>query len=173
MSIVKKHRAPVLAGATVFVLVSLLVLPGSAAPRTKSTDQRFITDAIQGDMAEVQMGKLAQEKGQSEKVKQFGQMLERDHSEHLQQAQQIAGKNGLKAPTEPNGKQQRAYQKLSSLSGRKFETAFAKDMVRDHQQDVSKYQKEANSNSDLADFARQTVPVLQKHLQSAEDLTHQ
>ena len=98
-------------------------------------------------------------------------MLEEDHSEHLQKAQQIAEKNGLKAPSEPNAMQQRAYQKLSALPAGKFDAAFARDMVRDHEKDVSKFRKEANSRSDLADFAKQTVPVLEKHLQAAEALT--
>jgi putative membrane protein len=141
--------------------------------RARSNDQRFMTEAIQGDLSEVKMGKLAQEKGQGDNVKQFGKMLEQDHLEHLQKAKKIADKTGLKTPTEPNAKQQRMYQKLGSLSGSKFDTAFARDMVSDHEKDIGKYRKEANSSSDVADFAKQTVPVLQKHLQAAEALTRQ
>jgi putative membrane protein len=44
-------------------------------------------------------------------------------------------------------------------------------MVEDHEKDIAKYRKEAKSGSGIADFAKQTVPVLQKHLQAAEDLT--
>jgi putative membrane protein len=168
----KMHRSSLLIVAAVFALSTWpAVSPTEAAPRAKGNDQRFMTEAIQGDLAEVKMGKLAQEKGQGDNVKQFGKMLEQDHADHLQKAQQLADKNGLKAPTEPNAKQQRAYEKLSGLSGSKFDAAFARDMVNDHEMDVSKYRKEANSNSDLADFAKQTVPVLQKHLQAAEALT--
>jgi putative membrane protein len=172
MLVGKIYRSPLPVGAAAFALATLFALsPSTAAPRAKSNDQRFMTEAIQGDLSEVKMGRLAQEKGQGDNVKQFGKMLEQDHSEHLQQAQQIADKNGLKAPTEPNRKQQRAYEKLSGLSGSKFDTAFARDMVRDHEQDISKYRKEANSKSDLTEFAKQTVPVLQKHLHAAETLT--
>lgn len=166
------HRSSLLIVAAAFALSTWFPLsPTAAAPRTKSNDQRFMTEAIQGDLSEVKMGKLAQEKGQGDNVKQFGKMLEQDHSEHLQKAQQIAGKDGLKAPTEPSAKQQRTYQRLSGLSGSNFDAAFARDMVNDHEKDISKYRKEANSNSDLADFAEQTVPVLEKHLQAAQALT--
>jgi putative membrane protein len=168
----KMHRSSLLFVAAAFALSTWFVFsPAQAAARSKSNDQHFMTEAIQGDLSEVKMGKLAQEKGQGDNVKQFGKMLEQDHSEHLQKAQQIADKNGLKAPTEPNPKQQRTYQRLSGLSGSKFDAAFARDMVSDHEKDISKYRKEANSNSDLADFAKQTVPVLEKHLQAAEALT--
>jgi putative membrane protein len=169
MFIKKMHRPPMLILAAIFTWFALS--PSDAAPRAKSKDQHFMTEAIQGDLSEVMMGKLAQEKGQGDSVKQFGKMLEQDHSEHLQKARQIADKNGLKAPTEPSAKQQRMYEKLSGLSGSKFDAAFARDMVSDHEQDISKYRKEATSNSDLADFAKETVPVLQKHLQAAEALT--
>ncbi|MGH6678450.1 MAG: DUF4142 domain-containing protein [Bradyrhizobium sp.] len=130
-----------------------------------------MTEAIQGDLAEVNMGKLAQEKGQTDRVKQFGQMLEQDHSANLQQARQVASQNGLNAPSEPNAMQRRLYIKLKGLPDNKFDAPFARDMVRDHEKDIGKYRKEAKSDSPLADFAKQTVPVLQKHLRAAEALT--
>ena len=172
MSVGKIGRSSLLVSLVAFTFAtSFVVSPGTAASRAKDSDQRFLTEAIQGDMSEVKMGKLAQEKGQSDNVKQFGKMLEQDHSDHLQQAQQLADKNGLKPPTEPSTKQKRTYQKLSGLPDSKFDAAFARDMVTDHQKDISKYQTEANSSSQLADFAKQTVPVLQKHLQAAQALT--
>jgi putative membrane protein len=89
MLVGKIYRSPLPVGAAAFALATLFVLsPSTAAPRAKSSDQRFMTEAIQGDLSEVKMGKLAQEKGQGDHVKQFGKMLEQDHSEHLQQAQQ-------------------------------------------------------------------------------------
>jgi putative membrane protein len=174
MSIRKLHGSDLLRGAAACAVFIGLTLSASAAERhgkSASADQHFLTEAIQGDLAEVNMGKLAQQKGQSDRVKQFGQMLEQDHSEHLQKAQQIASQSGLQAPSEPTAMQQSTYQKLNSMPADKFDAAFARDMVRDHEKDIGKYRKEANSGSDLADFAKQTVPVLEKHLQSAEALT--
>ncbi len=119
------------------------------------------------------MGKLAEQKGQRQAVKQFGQMLEQDHSQHLQKAKDMAQQTGVTAPSEPNAKQRKMHDRLSKLSGRRFDRQFAQTMVRDHKSDIEKYQKEAKSNGPLADFAQQTVPTLQKHLQSAENLTGQ
>jgi putative membrane protein len=143
-----------------------------AAPKDASArkDQHFMAQAIQGDLSEIQMGKLAQEKGQSDQVKDFGKTLEQDHSEHLQKAQQMAQQDGFDAPAEPNAKQKATYERMSGMSGRMFDAAFARDMVRDHEKDIRDYEKEANSGSRLADFARQTVPVLKKHLEIAQSL---
>jgi len=136
--------------------------------KASKADQAFMKEAIQGDLAEVQMGQLAQEKGQSQEVKQFGKMLQQDHGQHLQQAQQMAQRIGVTPPTDPNAKQKAMHDKLSKMSGAQFDKAFAQDMVKDHKEDIAKYQKEAKSKGPLAEFAQQTVPVLQKHLKTAQ-----
>ena len=145
---------------------------GSTAGEHKASkaDQKFMTEAIQGDLAEIQVGKLAQQKGQSDEVKQFGKMLEQDHSEHLQKAQSEAQQLGVNAPSEPSAKQKSAYEKLSKASDARFDREFKQAMIKDHKEDIAKYQKEAKSKGPLADFAQQTLPVLEKHLKTAEQL---
>ncbi len=140
--------------------------PGTLA----KADQNFLNDSIQGDLAEIDVGKLAQQKGNTQDVKQFGQMLEQDHSQHLQKAKQTAQQMGLTAPSEPNAKQKKTYDRLSKLSGTQFDQQFAQDAISDHKQDISKFEKEAKSTGPLADFAQQTLPTLQKHLQTAQSL---
>lgn len=136
-------------------------------------DQNFLNKAMEGDLAEINMGKLAQQKGQSQDVKQFGQMLEQDHSQHLEKAKQTAQQMGFTPPTEPNAKQKKTYDQLSKLSGAQFDRQFAQDMVKDHKEAISTFGKQAKSKGPLADFAQQTVPTLQKHLRTAESLTGQ
>lgn len=140
----------------------------ASAQKLSKADQSFLKEAIQGDLAEAQMGQLAQQKGQSEDVKQFGQMLQQDHGQHLKQAQQLAQQDGMTPPREPSREAKREHDKLSKLSGARFDKAFAKDAVADHKKDIAKYQKEAERNGPLAQFAQQTLPVLQKHLQAAQ-----
>ena len=79
-------------------------------------DQSFLDDAVQGDLSEINMGKLAQQKGQSRDVKSYGQMLEQDHGQHLQKAKQEAQQMGVTPPSAPNAKQKKMYDHLSSLS---------------------------------------------------------
>ncbi len=145
---------------------------GSAPSNQASkADQRFVTEAIQADLAEVQVGKLAQQKADNADVKQFGQMLEQDHSQHLQKAQQLASQIGVTAPTEPSREQKAMYDKLSKLSGPAFDKQFATAMVKDHREDVAKFERKSKEKNSVGEFAGQTVPTLQKHLQTAEELT--
>jgi putative membrane protein len=64
------------------------------------------------------------------------------------------------------------YDRLSKLSGGQFDK-FVKAMVTDHKKDIAKYEKEAKSKGPLADFAKETLPTLQHHLQTAETLAKQ
>ncbi len=163
-------------------LVAGLALAGSGAVAQISNaptgtmakaDQNFMNEAIQGDLSEIKIGKLAQQKGQSTGVKQFGQMLEQDHSQNLEKAKQTAEKLGLTTPSEPNQKQTALYDRLSQLSGAQFDRQFAQGMVTDHKEDIGKFQKQAKSKGPIGDFAQQTIPTLQKHLQTAESLADQ
>ena len=111
-------RRSSIAAAAAAVLLSAMAT-AFAADRAS---EKFIKEAIEGNLAEVQVGKLAQEKGQRADVKAFGQMLTSDHGSANQKAMQVAGQLGVTPPNEPNAK----------LSGDKFDAAFAKEMVKDH-----------------------------------------
>src|SRR4051812_7432342 len=85
----------------------------SPAYAQDKASRKFIQEAIEGNLAEVQVGRLAQQKGQSEGVKSFGQMLATDHGQANQKAIQVASQVGVAPPTEPNAKQKKVYDKLS------------------------------------------------------------
>ncbi len=138
--------------------------------KASGADKTFVKQAIQADLAEVQMGKLAQQNGQSEAVKQFGQKLVSDHSANADKAKQLAEQIGLTPPSEPSAKQQAEYKKMSKLSGAKFDREFARGMVKDHKADVAKFKKEGQKSGPVADFAKQTVPTLEQHLQMAQSI---
>jgi putative membrane protein len=140
---------------------------------TSKADEKFLTEAVQGDLAEVQMGQLAQQKGSSDSVKQFGATLEKDHGDHAKKVQQIGQQMGMNLPSEPSTKHKADYAKMSKRSGAEFDRMFAQHMVADHKTDISKYQAQAKKTGLVADLAKETVPVLQNHLKIAQSLTTQ
>src|SRR5436190_19742346 len=134
-------------------------------------DQKFIKEAIEGNLAEVQMGKLAQQNGASQGVKDFGQMLATDHGQANTKAQSVAQSLNVTPPTEPNAKQKKDYDKMSKLNGAAFDKAFAQHMVADHKKDIAAYKKETKSkNQTAAGYANETLPTLEKHLETAQSL---
>jgi len=144
---------------------------GTQAAQGKSTaDEKFVINAIQGDMVEIEMGKLAQQKGENPKVKQFGEKLVTDHSANLDKAKSLAQSLNVTPPSELSAKQKAAYEKMSKLSGSKFDRQFARHMVADHREDIRAFQKESKKSGAAADFAKQTLPTLNEHLQIARSL---
>jgi len=138
----------------------------------KSGDMSFATKAAEGGLAEVQLGKLAADKASNPDVKAFGQQMVDDHSKANDQLKAVAQKDNMTLPTSPNAKQQAMYQKLSGLSGAAFDKAYVMDMVKDHEEDVKEFQKEANSgkNGDVKSFAAETLPVIQGHLSKIKSI---
>lgn len=144
----------------------------SNKPADKAS-QKFIKTAIEGDIAEIDVGKLAQEKGQSEGVKQYGAMLVKEHGAHKAKAEEVASQLGVTPPTGSGFGAKATYAKLKLLSGDTFDRSFAKSMVKDHQDDIKEYQKEASKSDAAGQLAKETLPTLRKHLQAAQQLTTQ
>src|SRR5450631_4345197 len=77
-----------------------------------------------------------------------------------------AAQENITLPDDVSAKDKATYDALSKLSGAAFDRAYARDMVKDHEQDVADFNKEANGGQKPAvkDFASQTLPTLQDHL---------
>jgi putative membrane protein len=145
---------------------------GPEAMPARVDDKKFVKDAALGGMTEVELGKLAAEKGSSEAVKQFGQKMVDDHSKANEELKQVASNEKMDIPDSLDSKHKSRIDKLSKLSGSDFDKAYLKDQVKDHQQDVSEFQSEAQGGTDpnVKQFAVKTLPVLQDHLSMVKDL---
>jgi putative membrane protein len=151
-------------------LMTLSVLIALSAPAIAAKDATFLEKAIEGNYAEVQMGQLAQEKGQSQGVKSFGKTLEGDHQKALDAARDAAGKVNVAAPSGPNKKQQSDYDKMNKLSGADFDKEFADHMVMDHKKDIKEYEKETKQPGPAGEYANAQLPALRRHLEIAQKL---
>jgi len=159
---------------TIGLAAAIAVVASAAqAQSADKASQKFIKAAIEGNLAEIDVGKLAQEKGQSDAVKSYGQMLVNDHTVSNEKAMQVANELGLTPPTGSSIGEKATYLKLKVLSGASFDRAFAKAMVKDHQDDIKEFQKESQKGDAAGQFAKDTLPTLQKHLQTAQQLTQQ
>ncbi len=151
-------------------LAAALAFGAVAASARDSASQKFIKEAVEGNLAEVQMGQLAQKNGTSDGVKSFGQMLEQDHGAANQKATTVATASGVNPPASPNAKQKAAYDMMAKLTGAKFDSEFVKHMIADHKKDIADYEKAAKAQDDVGRYATETLPTLRKHLETAQSL---
>lgn len=135
-----------------------------------SEDIEFVLDAAKGGMAEVQLGKLATEHGQTDEVKKFGQRMVDDHTKANDELKSIAASKSIKLPQELEGKDKALMTRLEKLNGAAFDRAYMNAMVTDHQKDVNEFKKESNTGRDpqVKSFASSTLPTLEEHLQQAK-----
>jgi putative membrane protein len=139
---------------------------------TAVSDAQFAKKAAQGGLAEVKMGQLAEDKGTSDIVKKFGQRMVEDHSKAGDELKKAAAQELINLPDDISAKDKAAYDSLSKLSGAAFDRAYARDMVKDHEEDIVDFNKEASGGQKAAikDFASQTLPILQDHLKQAKEM---
>jgi len=153
----------------------MLLTATAAFAALTQADKSFATTAAQSGLAEVQAGQLASQRATSPQVKQYGQKLVTDHSQANDQLQQIAQQDNLTLPTQPSAFEHAQGQRLTGLSGSEFDKAFVTGEVRDHEQAIALFQREAQSGRDpaLKDFAQKSLPMLRQHLQMALSLNGQ
>jgi putative membrane protein len=152
------------------IIGAALILAGSITTAPAKTDTTFLTDAIQINLAEISVGDLAQQKGGSDDVKSFGKMLVDDHTASNAKATSLAQANGVTPPTEPSAADKKKHDDLEKLSGAEFDREFAKAMVKGHEEAIAKFEAASKGNDDVAKFAQETLPTLQKHLKTAQSI---
>jgi putative membrane protein len=171
---IRSACSAVMCGTLAFSIAALGQQTGTANRKTATaSDHRFATEAAQGGMAEVELGRLAQQKASSEDVKRFAQRMVDDHSKANDQLKQAAQQSGITLPADSASKHKASMARLQKLSGEAFDRAYMQNMVQDHKKDLAEFQKEANQGSDpnIKQFAQNTLPTLQEHLKLAEDVS--
>lgn len=137
-----------------------------------ASDRKFLVEAAQGGVAEVEMGKLAADRASNDAVKQFGQRMAADHAKANEELKGLAQQKGVTLPADLDAKHKRLHDRLSKLSGAEFDRAYMDEMVKDHRKDVNEFRKAAKSakEPDLKAWAAKTLPTLEDHLKQAESV---
>jgi putative membrane protein len=149
-------------------------MPGANAQHESARDREFMRDAARGGVAEVRLGELARNHASSYAVRRFGERMVRDHSRANDSLMSLARREHISLPRDMGAKNQRIYDRLSRLSGPRFDRAYMRDMVRDHQEDVAEFRRESRvaRDPDLRHWVSTTLPTLQDHLMMARETSH-
>ncbi|MGN6641359.1 MAG: DUF4142 domain-containing protein [Mucilaginibacter sp.] len=144
----------------------------SLVMKVTKPDAKFAVEAANGGLAEVELGKLAQQKASDQQVKDFGSMMVSDHSKANDQMKTIAQNKGITLPTTLSNDEQKLKDELSAKSGKDFDKAYVQAMIKDHKEDIKSFKDASQSlkDPDLKSFATNTLPVLQKHLDAIEKI---
>jgi putative membrane protein len=147
-------------------------MDSTGGPAVPFSDKAFVKKAAESNTTEVEFGKLAQQKGSTEAVKEFGKRMVEDHSKANQNIAPIAAKLSVDVPSELPHAGKKTLDKLAKLSGADFDRAYVKLMLNDHRDDVNSFTEEVQQGQIPAvkDFANKTLPTLQEHKKMAAEL---
>ena len=158
--------------AGVVLAVSIAPLAAQTAPAPKAmADSTFIKQAAEANLAEIELGKLAQQQTADAAVKTYGQRMIDDHMRAQDTLKPVAQKEHIPLPTTLNRSDESLKLRLSKLSGPAFDRAYMTAMLKDHRMDVSEFRVESKSakDSEVKAFAAKTLPTLEAHLKLAQD----
>ena len=133
-------------------------------------NETFIRAADQINLAEMKLGKVAEERGASDAVKKFGERVVRDHSLMNKELRKITTKQGIVLTEKLDPKHQELLDDLSKLKGAEFDQAYTKDMVSGHENAIKQFEIEAKNgrDADVKAWAEKCLPTLREHLKLAQ-----
>lgn len=147
--------------------------PGNPSASNEFGEKAFVSKAMEGDQAEVQLGQLAEQKSQSQDVKQLAQRLVSDHTQMDEKWMKPLGQQlGVSESNKPSKKDKKTMAKLEGTSGSQFDSQYLTMMYKDHQKDLKDFNDEANATQDPAvkQVAQQGAKVISQHLQLIEQV---
>jgi putative membrane protein len=149
------------------VFVRLFVSPAFAATPVSMADKAFVLAAAQGGMTEVKLGELATQKGLRDDVKEFGQLMVKDHSAINDDLKALAAKDGVTLPDSLDAKHQGMVDELAALTGSAFDDAYVSAMIKGHKKDAKAFKAESNAtqDADIKGFLDKSLPIMEEHLQ--------
>ncbi len=125
-----------------------LLFAGLPACAQSHSDKEFLEKSSQGNVAEVELGKLALEKSHNPQVRAFAQRMIHDHEMLGKKMTPFVAQAGLQPSTSLNTEHQHLYNKLKDLSGTEFDKQYVEAMDKDHHEDLKDFQDEVSSTQD-------------------------
>lgn len=152
--------------------LALLFSIGTASAADTSETATVLGKLHHSNQMEIEMGKLAQEKGQAREVKSFGKTLVTDHSAADKKVLALAKQEKIDLMAAMPAMNDDKMVQLRTMMGAEFDKAFARVMLDDHSKDVdeAKAARDSTTDSKLKALLVATIPVLEKHRETAQRL---
>ncbi|HEY8971118.1 MAG TPA: DUF4142 domain-containing protein, partial [Puia sp.] len=143
---------------------------GSIPASVSKDDATFVVNTANANMTEIQLGQLAQQKGTMKDVKDYGAMMEKDHTAAGDKLKALAMQKNITLPSTISPEMQKNVDDLQKKNGKDFDKAYINMMVDDHKKVISSFEDESKkgSDADIRAFADSTLHTLRHHLQEAE-----
>ncbi len=177
------NRVPLMLAAVAFLAAAVFTTGVIAGPDDKKSgddksaqskafdDAEFVTKAASSGMAEVELGRLAAAQAKSDDVRKLGQKLADDHAKANERLTEAAKKAGLTVPTKLASDHQQVVEKMKEAKA-DFDREYVKHMVKSHEAGTKLFKQASQEakHAEIKDFAKDTLPTLEEHLDMAKKM---
>lgn len=149
---------------------------GAPSPHYANTqDKLFAQLLVSGGLAEVELGKLADGKAQSESVKEFARRMVQDHSKANDELAALAKLASIPLPGQLNPDDRAMKEELARPQGSAFDLTYVSSQIVSHQKAaiLLQYEIGQGQNVEIQKFAGKTLPVVLAHLEMAREILTQ
>jgi putative membrane protein len=156
--------------------LSLVLGLGTAlAQDTTSDDKKFLANAADGNLFEINLAKLALQKTGDANVKMFASKMIKDHEKLTVDMKPLNHKLGVKEPTGPSISDKAKYEELKLKSGISFDRAYVEAMVKDHNKDLKDFidEEQKTTNPEVKAAVAKGEAVIREHTQMIDDIAKQ
>jgi putative membrane protein len=160
--------------------LALVIGMGPAAAQNRQSrggDQEIVMELHHSNQNEIHMGKMAQDRATSARVKNYAATLVRDHTAADQKLMALAAEKkmnmeDLRKPYDAMAHGDLAMRELMSNKGAAFNHAFAVKMVAEHQKaiDAATAAQQIARDPQLKAHIAEVLPTLRKHHATAQSL---
>jgi putative membrane protein len=129
-------------------------------------DKQFLIDAAEVNLEEIRLGKLAQQKGSTNEIKELGKSMQQHHQKSYNELSVLAKSKMIVIPKVTTDQGNNSFEDLSKETGKDFDKAYADLMVDRHEDavDLFKTASKDSEDMDIKRWALASLPMLQSHL---------
>lgn len=149
-----------------FLLAAYVLLLGSAAVHAITTKQEFVTTASEAGDFVIASSLLAEHNADVAAVKSYAKQMINDHRAAEAKLEAAAEKAGVRFMKNDTSKFTGEMAKLEKSKAAAFDTIYVELQRKAHEEAVALFKSYAESGDDpvLKQFAQETLPALQSHL---------
>ncbi|WP_448206375.1 DUF4142 domain-containing protein [Azospirillum sp. sgz302134] len=130
-------------------------------------ERNFIIEALADSMAERALGKLAQDRAETDSVRGFARRAVDDHGRVAQQLAGMAERHDIPIPQELNTTARSHMASLRDTPDGAFDRRYIAAEEETHARAIKLFEAQAERDGETADFARDTLPMLHAHFEDA------
>jgi putative membrane protein len=155
-----------------FVVIALVAAMAAYASEPTNGDIALVNAAVQGNLGDTELGKLAVDRGNSTAIRRFAAKMVSDNAANNARLSAIAQRENISVPMDPDAAHVALSKDLANLQGTQFDRRYVQAVQADQHKTLAMLEAAQTDVRDerLKAFIKETLPVAREHARVADGL---